>query len=406
MTPEIRRRRLVALAIVLGAVIILAALVILRPRPERQRPPAVAPLVTVTTVTDEPRPVTVTGHGTVQPKHAITLVPQVSGLVVGVSENLQAGGLVAAGEVLVQIESIDYELAVQQARSQVAQAQVALALAREESETARQEWQRTSGAVLGGSDLAGREPGPLVLREPQLRQAEAQLDAARAALARAELDLRRCRLTAPFDGRISSENVAVGQYVRAGEVLAGLEDIATAEITVHLPDRELAWIQVAPTDTTVDPAVTSTTVMVHATFAGGRHTWPGRAVRLGGGVDPSSRQVPVVVEVDAPQGAGSGRPPLLTGLFVSVVFTSAPPPQAVTIARSTLRPGDVVWLVDAEERLRVRPVEVARLGLETAVIVDGLAPGERLVTSNLAAVIDGMQLRVDDQQPAAGGERP
>jgi RND family efflux transporter MFP subunit len=325
---------------------------------------------------------------------------------VGVSENLQAGGLVAAGEVLVQIESIDYELAVQQARSQVAQAQVALALAREESATARQEWQRTSGAVLGGSDLATQEPGPLVLREPQLRQAEAQLDAAHAARDRAELDLRRCRLTAPFDGRISSENVAVGQFVRAGEVLAGLEDIATAEITVHLPDRELAWIQVAPTDTTVDPAVTGTTVMVHATFAGGRHTWPGRAVRLGGGVDPSSRQVPVVVEVDAPQGAGSGRPPLLTGLFVSVVFTSAPPPQAVTIARSTLRPGDVVWLVDAEERLRVRPVEVARLGLETAVIVDGLAPGERLVTSNLAAVIDGMQLRVDDQQPAAGGERP
>jgi hypothetical protein len=62
--------------------------------------------------------------------------------------------------------------------------------------------------------------------------------------------------------------------------------------------------------------------------------------------------------------------------------------------------------VDAEERLRVRPVEVARLGLETAVIVDGLAPGERLITSNLAAVSDGMQLRVDDQQPAAGGERP
>lgn len=384
MTREIRRRRLLVAAILLGAAALLVVLYILRPRPQRQRPPAAIPTVTYTVVGRENQPVTVTGWGTVQPKHAIALVPQVGGKVVAVAENLQAGAFFTAGEVLVQIETIDYELAVQQARSQVAQAQYNLAVAREEAAVARQDWQRTHG----GEPIAA-EPGPLVLRKPQLRQAEALLTAAEAALARAELDLARCHLTAPFAGRVLHESVAAGQYVRVGEALASIYDTAVAEVTVNVPDRDLAWIKVplSPADPAADAIVG-----VRAAFAGGEHTWLGRAVRLGGAVDQGTRQVPVIVEIDAPYQRAGDRPPLLSGMFVAVDFTSAPPPGAVTIARRALRPGQQVWLLDGDNRLRVRPVTVARTDLETVVIAAGLAPGDRLITSNLQYVSDGMLL--------------
>ncbi len=402
MTSEIRRRRLTATAIVLGAVIVLVLLIAMRPRAQRLRPPAVVPLVTVETVASAQPPVTVVAWGTVRPRDSVNLTPQVGGLVVAISPHLRAGGFFAAGETLVQIETTDYELVVQQARSQVAQAEVALALAREEAETARLEWERTGRSVAGidggdgsrGATAGAALPSPLVLREPQLRQAEAQLAAAKAALTRAEVDLRRCRIVAPFAGRVLSASVAAGQVVRAGEVLASVHDTATAEITVHVPDRDLAWIAVP---LTADDPREGTAATVHADFAGGRFEWSGRVARLGGSVSESSRQVPIVVEVAEPYRVGPRHRPLMSGMFVGVTFASPPPPGSVTITRRALRPGDQVWLLDGEDRLSIRTVEVARTDAQTAVIASGLAPGDRLITSNLQYVIDGMQLA-----PSAG----
>jgi RND family efflux transporter MFP subunit len=390
MTSKIRRRRLVATSIVAGALVVLVALIALRPRPERIQPRTPAPLVVTQTVSGEQPPITVVGWGTVEPRSSISLVPQVGGQVLAVSPRLRVGAFFEAGEVLLEIESTDYELAVQQARSQVAQAEFALATAQEEARVARQEWERTTRDALEDSELKTSEPNPLVYREPQLRQAEVGLEAARAALAQAELNLERCTLVAPFAGRVLEESVDRGQYVRAGEVLARLYDIAVAEIVVELPDRDLAWISVPQTPAST---VTGSQARVTGSFAGREHHWSGRAVRVGGAMDRASRTVPVVVEVADPYRSEDGQPPLLSGMFVSVSFTSEPPEGSVTIPRRALRPDDRVWVLDAEDRLEIRTVEVARSGVENAVILSGLAVGDRVITSNLQAVVAGMQLR-------------
>ena len=135
---------------------------------------------------------------------------------------------------------------------------------------------------------------------------------------------------------------------------------------------------------------------VHADFAGRALTWTGRAVRVAGSVDATSRQVPVVVEVADPYAVRDGRPPLLSGMFVGVTFTSPAPDGAVTVPRQGLRPGDQVWVLDADDQLRIRQATVARAGVEDAVITAGLAPGDRLVVSNLQYVVEGMQLRSAD----------
>jgi RND family efflux transporter MFP subunit len=408
MTRE-TRRRLVALGIVAGAVVILVALIATRPEARRQAPQARPPLVTVHTVPDSQPPVVVTGWGTVQPRRSVNLVPQVSGRIVSVSPDLQAGGFFARGEVLLEIEDTDYRLAVRQAAAQVAQAEYNLATAREEARVARQEWERTRADAEAGSPLAAAQPTPLVFREPQLRQAEAALEAARAAHAQAELNLSRCRLTAPFDGRVISEDADPGDYVMAGSALGRIDDIGVAEITVDLPDHDLAWI-----DAPNRPGETRTgsPALVRADFAGTEHTWRGRVARLGGAIDETSRTVPVVVEVPAPYATDGERPPLLAGLYVAVDFPSPPPDGSVTIPRQALRPGDVTWLLTADGRLRLRPVEVIHAGREQVVIGAGVVPGDRLITSNLQYVVDGMPLRAEngatDRSAVAqdGGEAP
>jgi RND family efflux transporter MFP subunit len=394
---------MIAGAILIGAFVVLAVLVATRPRAQRQKPPQPVTLVTVHTVAAEQPPLVVDGWGTVEPKRSVNLVAQVSGRIMRVSPDLQAGAFVDPGEVLLEIEQADYRLAVEQARAQVAQAEYNLATAREEARVAREEWENTQADAADGSPLNDAEPTALVFREPQLRQAEASLEAARAALTQAELNLSRCRLAVPFAGRVIEEAADPGDYVMAGTVLGRVDGIDTAEITVNLPDRELAWIQVPRTP---DDPTSGSPVVVRGEFAGREHEWTGRAVRLGGVVDLASRTVPVVVEVADPYAPGEGLPPLMSGLFVAVRFATTPPAGSVTVPRRGLRPDDRAWVMDADGRLRIRAVEVLHTGEDRVVIGSGLVPGDRLITSNLQYVVEGMPLQAENGDGAAAQSVP
>jgi RND family efflux transporter MFP subunit len=286
-------------------------------------------------------------------------------------------------------------LAVQRAEAEVAQARYSLATAEEEAAVARREWEQIRRGP-GGDDA--EEPNPLVFREPQLALARANLAAAEAALAQARLNLDRCRLRAPFAGRTRESAVDAGQFVRAGTPVGAIYATDVAEITVSIPDADLAWIPVprGPDDPRPGAPVT-----VRAEFAGDRHRWAGRAVRLGGAVDRQSRLVPVVVEVVDPYRSEGDRPPLVEGMFVEVIFAEPAPEGAVAIPRAGLRPGGKAWLVDADGILSIREIRVARAGVEQAVVTGGLNPGDRICISNLQYVTDGMQVRVAGRAAAA-----
>lgn len=394
MTSQIFRRRLVALAILVLALVIVAILIAMKPQAHRREYQVPPTMVNFQEVSAERQMVTVTGWGTVQPKRSVNLVPQVSGRIVRVSENLQAGAYFTAGEVLVEIDEADYLLSVQQASAQVAQSEYNLATAREEARIASAEWERTQADAGQGSALQGAKPNALVFHEPQLRQAEAALESAKAGLAQAQLSLSRCRLEAPFCGRVIEETADPGDYVMAGNVLGRIDDTDVAEITVGLPLAEMAWVP--------EPGVG--TAVVRGEFAGEERTWTGRVARLGGAIDEQARTVPVVVEVDHPY--ENAEAPLMSGLFVSVDFQTPAPAGTIAIPRPALRPDSKVWVLDRDTKLRVRDVHVRHTGTDVVILDSGLVPGERLVTSNLQYVVDGMQLRVEGRQPARkpGGE--
>ena len=354
-----------------------------RPQLERTKPPAPKPVVQVIRIETGPLPVKIHGEGTVRPLREIQLVPQVGGKVIYVSPSLVDGGEFKKGDVLIRIDPQDYQLAVTLALARVKDSESKLKVAIEEAAAATEEWR------LLNSDKSqpGQQPPALVAKEPQLAAARAKLAGDRADLQKARLNLERTEIRAPFDGRVSAENIDFGQYVRSVEKLATLFSTEAAEIVVPLEDENLFWIDV--------PGFTSdggsgADVNVHTRFAGRDVQWQGRVVRAEGQLDERTRLVEIVVHVDDPY---ASRPPLAAGLFVAVEIVGQRLENAAIIPRSALRSEDVVWLVDETGRLVSRKVEVAQVTADSALVMAGLKSGELVVTSGLKAVTEGMQVR-------------
>ena len=394
MSPKTLRNLLTAVVIMILGAVIAMALIRLGNKPERQAPPPSRPVVSAFSVAPEMEPIRVKSFGSVKAKRSISVVPRVSGEVVEKSPHFEAGGYFKKGQLLLKIDDTDYILAVQQARANVAKSEYNLALAEEEAQVALREWERIGNDGLDPDDP--NEPTALVMHEPQLKLARANLKSAKAALDQAELNLDRCTLSAPFDGRVLDTALDASQFIRSGSSLGTIYATDIAEVTVTIADDDLAWITV-----NYDDKDGGVLVDVSADFAGARHHWEGRAVRLGGAVDSLSRLVSVVIEIANPYQRSGSRPPLIEGMFVDVLFSADPPDGAVVIPRSALRPNDKVWIIDSENRLQIRDVQVARAGVDQAILTGGLAAGDRVCTSNLQYVTTGMPVRVEgDPLPA------
>ncbi len=378
----------------LGAAIVVAIILVMaRPHAAPEPHPRPVPLVRATRVEAESIRLVVHAQGRVAPRAEIELSPEVSGRVVEVAASLVSGGFFAKDDVLVRIDAADYELAVERGSADVAQADVRVAEERAEAEVAISEWR----------DLRGGKPPALVAREPQLAEARARLAAARAGLAQARIDLARTVIRAPFAGRVRSETVDVGQLVSRGDPIAQLYSIDVAEIRVPLPDDDLAFL-----DFSLDasgPALAD--AVVRAEFGGRMREWRGHVVRTEGQIDPATQVVHAVVQVEDPYGraAPSETPresssPLAVGLFVDVDVLGKTVAPAFAVPRAAFRGERTVLVVDGDNRLRFREVEVFRREPERVIVTAGLTDGERVCVSPLEVAVESMQVRV------AGDEAP
>ncbi len=374
------------LLILVGAIIITLMMVRSRQLPQPQEKEFAGPLVEVMEVTRAERTIMVTGTGTVQPSREVAVTPQVSGQVVELSPRMVAGGFVEAGELLFAIEATDYQLALESARANQAMAELELAKIAGQADVARLEWQRL--ALPGQS-----EPEPLVVFEPQLKSAEAQVAAARAAVSQAGLNLKRTRLVAPFNGYVRTEKVEVGQYVKSGTNVATLGGTDEVEIVVPLPLEELDWIDLPKRNGQIN----NVSVEVRLTLGNRLSTWTGQVRRLLGDINPQNRMASLVVSVSDPFGRSNSAEKtavqLAPGTFVEVRVQGRLLSGVVVVPRLALHDHDTVWVVDEQQTLRIRSVEVVRREKEEVLLSGGLQAGEKIVLTNLSGAADGMKLR-------------
>ena len=386
-----------ALLLGLAGLGVAAFLLLAKPRPAPvPAPEARPPRVQFVPARPEARRLPVSTQGTVQAEREVTLTSQVAGRVMAVSDAFVAGGVFAAGERLLQIETADYELAIARAQFQVAAARRRLAEEEGRALQARREWR----------DLGADKANALFLREPQLVSARAELVAAEAELRAAELNLERTALSLPFHGRLISKSADVGQYLSVGAAVARV--YATDRVQVRLPvtDRQLARLDLpfgrAP-DTasarSAGPAVT-----ISAVFAGERWEWQGRIDRTEASVDTDTRVVYAVAVVEEPFARdASRRPPLLPGLFVQARIDGRRIDELTRLPRSVLRHDGTVLLVDADHGLVARDVRLLHADARR-VWVSNLAPGERVVVNGGPALAAGMSVTPALAEPWAGEE--
>lgn len=314
--------------------------------------------------------------------------PQVEGRAVWVHPELAAGAVFDEGEVLARIDPTDFELAVRQAEATLAQAQVAEEKEKANAEIARAEWQ-TVMARLGDRTGELAVPSPLVLHEPQLREARANVAAAAAALELSRLDLERTEIRAPFDCRVRAQSISVGKLIGPGTSIAELFATDRLEVEVGLPQADLAWFNV--------PGASASITLNLGDRA---HHWRGTVVRQVGVLDDVGRLARVIIELPHPySGAAPGRPLLSLGSFVAVEIEGLLLRKVVAIPRTVLRAENTVWVADSSGQLEIRSVAVARLGENTAFIESGLEPGEQMVLTNLQGATPGLPL-----QPLEPGE--
>lgn len=375
------KRILLPVLILIGGFGLAAAIVATGPTLQPQAPPSNAPLVRTWTASPQTVRMTTTTHGTVLPRTESDLIPEVSGRVVRTSPAMVAGGFFKAGDVLFEIDPLDYEVALEQARA-------ALASAQSELMSADRAYKRQL-------DLARKQSTSESLRDDalnRLRFAKASLREARARLERAERDLARTRVTAPYDGRVRTERVDVGQFVNRGNAVARIYATDLAEVRLPVHDDELAFLDLA-LDGSVREYAEAARVTLHARFAGKDHTWEGRVVRTEGELDPQTRMINVVAQVAEPYAVSGQRPPLSVGLFVEAVIQGQTMENIYVVPRSAIQNGEKLYVVGAENTLEFREPEILRIVREDVYLNGGLSPGERVCLSTLNNAVEGMTVQ-------------
>ena len=326
-------------------------------------------------------------QGAVTPRTESNLVSEVSGQIVEVASNYVAGGFFRKGELLLRIDPRNYQSALKSAQANVARVQTQVAKENALANFALDDWKtlRDLNASTGPiSDLA--------LRKPQLAEAIAESISAEAALEKAQEDLNRTSIRAPYDGMVQEKHADVGQYVNTGSQLALIFATDYAEIRLPITQRELALVDLPSADGSSLP------LPVTLTSQAGKiqHTWQGLIVRSEGVFDSASRVLYVVAQVEDPYNQSGRNGELLRiGTFVTASIQGRFGGALFTIPRHALQRGETLWIIDEQQKIYPRDVQIVSTDEEYAYVDVGLTNGDRYTITPIDQPLPGMPVRVN-----------
>jgi RND family efflux transporter MFP subunit len=402
MFPSARRKKILRI----GVHVILPLLVVAgsigfykhqihtRPQAERRKPPRQAYLVTVEPVHRTAWTTSVSAMGTVTAAKEVTLSPEVTGVIIRIDPEVVPGGIIEKGQLLFEIDGRDYQAIVKQRESDLARARLELKLESGNQSVARQEYKMLE-------EIIEEEDKELVLREPHLENARAALEAAQAALDKALLDVQRCTIEAPFNAVILKKFADVGARVSPSSPLVSLLGTDEYWVEVSVPTDQLSWIQIPRAN-----GHDGSNVKIYNPSVWGSSVYrEGHVIRLLSQLEEQGRMARLLVAIEDPlelDGPRSGFP-LLIGTYVRADIEGKPIPDVFAIGREVLRDGHTVWIMNTDNKLEIRPVDIVFRGREVVCVTDSLSDGERIVTSDIPAPVEGMELRTADmpgQEPA------
>jgi multidrug efflux pump subunit AcrA (membrane-fusion protein) len=231
----------------------------------------------------------------------------------------------------------------------------------------------------------------LVLREPQLRQAEARLDAARSKLEEAELELGRTTIRSPFNGLVLEHFIEEGKYIARQGPVARLVATDRFWISLSVPISALSYIDIPGQQGSMGSPVS---FIVQADNGSGLER-TGHIVKLLGAISTENRMAQLIAAVEDPldlQGGSRGKfRRLLLGSYVTAEIDCGKLDNVYRIPRNSLREQEAIWLLE-DSQLRIVEVDIV-WSESDAVLIRGDFDGAELITSRIQNPLPGMKLR-------------
>lgn len=355
------------------------------PRFEVEQP---ALLVQVLPMRRESVQFSVTSQGVATPRTRTTIVSEVTGHIVEVSPNLESGGFFTKDEILARIDPRNYETARKRAQADLAKSRTKIQTEQALAAQALANWN-----TLQGLSANNDEASDLTLRKPQLAEALAELDLNKAALEKAEEDLDRTVIRAPFDGMIIEKHSDLGQFVNTGAQIATTVAIELAEVRLPVSLRDFQYLD-------LEHFSRNQTVPVRLTADIGRDepaVWQGSIVRSEGIVNDASRVVHVVAQVENPyDNEISHEHPLLFGTFVNAQIEGREAGDVFVLPRHAISAADTVWVVDDADEIYPRELTIIRSDRNLAYISDGLSDGDLVCITPIDQPLPGMRVKYSE----------
>ena len=349
--------------------------------PDKAERVTYSPLVTIFKTEISNQNIIIEGNGTIEARTRINIVPQVGGRINYIHNNLRAGGAFKKNELLVEVERIDYELAITQDEASLAAALTNLELEKAEAEASQEEW----------SALNPDLPMPtLVGRKPQIAEAEAGVKSAQAQLSQSKLNLKRTQIRMPFSGRVVRASIDVGEVVSANQEIGVVYSNERFEIPISLEVDQLSWINVPDVENSID----GNSVDIFIKDGEKIHQLKGKVSRIESELQELSRFARVIVTLFYSDIPRQLKNKVIPGLFVSVGINSQQLLNVTAVPRTALRRNNTLWIVNNGRLSVIEPNILFKSDQE--VIVRDIDAGTMIVISDLDIVTENMQVRISD----------
>jgi len=373
-------KKLKPLFILLGAFAISYLLWLLgqvQPDPVEEAP---APDVIVEILTPKDYQIQISSNGTTTPLTQTVLTAEVGGEVIYRSKKFSEGSSVIKGEILAKIDDTDLQLQYKNALLQLANAEVQYSLQLAEAEVAKEAWEKIGDGVA--SDLT--------LKKPQLKQAEALLEVAKAQVSSAKNKLNKTEIVAPYAGRIQSVNIDLGTTIIPGQPVGAMYTSSEIEITLAVKDNDLQFLSIPMDGRKLNPSEQAS-VVIESFYKGKTQSWEGKLERVDGVIDPITRMINLIA-VFKNDFIETDKPNLPIGLFVEAKIDGITLKNIFEIPINSISKDNEVYIVDKDNQLELRKLTVLKKYSEFVIIKDGLKAGERIVTSKLSTASSGIKV--------------
>lgn len=358
-------------------ILIFSLLVVTKPVADTVEKEAILPVVKVWRAQASDYQVIIESQGVVNPMQLTDLASEVSGKVKFLSPKFEVGQRFQVNEVILEIDSSDYEVVQAKAVAELADAKLALSKENALSEQALRDWK-----VLG----KGKEPNDLVLRKPQLESALARVVSAKAGLEKAKRDLERTKIRSPYESKIERTNVELGSLLTLGTIVGSIYSADLFEIRLPVSINEFDFVDVNKLSK----------VLFETEISGMPYSWNGNLLRSESKVDQSSQSIFLVAAIE-------NSPPnkkfLVPGVYLKAKIFGKILEETYSLPRSALYDRNKIFVVNEDETISIREIKVIRSSKDIVIVSDGIGNGDLVITTPVSNAIDGMKVEVYQESP-------